>query len=79
MEDPTHRQGRLDPGPYLLGTKFCAIDIFLWMLIEWHLDPARLFEKALRLQQLSVRVHARPAIARICPEHEEDRPAPDLT
>jgi glutathione S-transferase/GST-like protein len=62
----------LDPGPYLLGETFCAVDIFLWMLIEWHPDPARLFEQAPRLQGLSERVHARPAIARIWPEHEED-------
>ncbi len=62
----------LDPGPYLLGETFCAVDIFLWMLIEWHPDPARLFAKAPRLRQLSERVHARPAIARIWPEHAED-------
>jgi glutathione S-transferase len=62
----------LDPGPYLLGENFSAVDIFLWMLIEWHPDPKRLFEKAPRLEKLSERVHARPAIARIWPEHVED-------
>jgi glutathione S-transferase len=62
----------LDPGPYLLGETFSAVDIFLWMLIEWHPDPARLFEAAPRLQQLAELVRARPAIARIWPEHKED-------
>jgi glutathione S-transferase/GST-like protein len=62
----------LDPGPYLLGETFSAVDIFLWMLIEWHPEPERLFKTAPRLKQLSERVHARPAIARIWPEHEED-------
>ena len=62
----------LDPGPYLLGEAFSAVDIFLWMLIDWHPDPERLFEWAPRLEQLFRRVHARPAIARIWPEHAED-------
>jgi hypothetical protein len=31
-----------------------------------------MFEKAPRVQLLSKRVHARPAVARIWPEHEED-------
>jgi glutathione S-transferase/GST-like protein len=62
----------LEPGPYLLGETFSAVDILLWMLIEWHPDRARLFGKAPRLRQQSERVHARPAIARIWPEHSAD-------
>jgi glutathione S-transferase len=61
----------LDPGPYLLGETFSAADIFLWMLIDWHPDPEQLFARAARLKELFARVHARPAIARIWPEHEE--------
>jgi hypothetical protein len=41
------------------------------MLIDWHPEPARLFEQAPRLQQVFELVHARPAIARIWPEHED--------
>jgi glutathione S-transferase/GST-like protein len=65
-------EGALDPGPYLLGETFSAVDIFLWMLIEWNPNPERLFEAAPRLKQLFDKVHARPAIARIWPQHEEE-------
>jgi glutathione S-transferase len=62
----------LDPGPYLLGETFSAIDVFLWMLVEWHPDPARLVEQSPRVHELAERVRARPAVARIRPEHDED-------
>jgi glutathione S-transferase/GST-like protein len=62
----------LDPGPYLLGEAFSAVDILLWMLIQWHPDPTRLFEKAPRIRQVAELLHARPAIARTWREHEED-------
>ncbi len=61
----------LDPGPYLLGETFSAVDILLWMLIQWHPAPARLFEKAPRVEQIAELLHARPAIARTWLEHEE--------
>jgi len=62
----------LDPGPYLLGETFSAVDIMLWMLIQWHPDPVRLFEEALRVKRIAGLVQARPAIDRIWREHEED-------
>jgi glutathione S-transferase len=62
----------LDPGPYLAGEAFSAADILLWMLIQWHPDPAGLFEEAPRVKQLAELVQARPAIARTWREHEED-------
>jgi glutathione S-transferase len=62
----------LDPGPYLLGETFSAVDILLWMLIDWHPDTTRLFDEAPRLEQLAGLVQARPAIARTWREHEED-------
>jgi len=62
----------LEPGPYLLGEAFSAVDIMLWMLIQWHPDPARLFEEAPRVKQVAELVQARPAIARTWREHEED-------
>ena len=62
----------LDPGPYLVGEAFSAVDILLWMLIQWHPDPARLFEEAPRVKRFYGLVHARSAIARTWQEHEED-------
>ena len=60
----------LDPGPYLLGETFSAVDILLCMLIDWHPDTTRLFEQAPRLEQIAGLVQARPAIARTWREHE---------
>ena len=65
-------EAALEPGPYLLGETFSAVDIFFWMLIQWHPEPKRLAENAPRVMRLSEAVHARPAIARIWPEHSED-------
>jgi glutathione S-transferase len=62
----------LDPGPYLVGEAFSAVDILLWMLIQWHPDPARMFEEAPRIKRFSELLQARPAIARTWREHEED-------
>jgi glutathione S-transferase/GST-like protein len=62
----------LEPGPYLLGEAFSAVDILLWMLIQWHPDQARLFEEAPRVKQIAGLVQARPAIARTWREHEEE-------
>jgi glutathione S-transferase len=62
----------LDPGPYLVGEAFSAVDILLWMLIQWHPDSARLFEESPRVKRLAELVQARPAIARTWREHEED-------
>ena len=62
----------LDPGPYLLGEAFSAVDIMLWMLVQWHPEPTRLFEKAPRVERAAKLVQERPAIARTWREHEED-------
>jgi glutathione S-transferase len=62
----------LDPGPYLVGEAFSAADILLWMLIQWHPEPARLCEGSPRIKQFMELVQARPAIARTWQEHEED-------
>ncbi len=62
----------LSPGPYLLGETFSAVDILLWMLIQWHPVPTRLFEDAPRIKQVAGLVQARSAIARTWREHEED-------
>jgi glutathione S-transferase/GST-like protein len=62
----------LDPGPYLLGETFSAVDILLWMLIQWHPIPTRLFETSPRVGRVAELVQARPAIARTWREHEEE-------
>jgi glutathione S-transferase/GST-like protein len=60
----------LDPGPYLLGETFSAVDVLLWMLILWHPDPDRLLGGSPRLKRLVERAQARPAIARTWLEHQ---------
>lgn len=60
----------LDPGPYLLGESFSAVDIYLWMLAAWHPDPKRMSEKNPRVERLVGLVQARPAIARVWAEHQ---------
>jgi glutathione S-transferase/GST-like protein len=62
----------LDPGPYLLGETFSAVDIMLWMLIQWHPEPTRLFERAPRVERFAGLVQERPAIARTWQDHEGD-------
>jgi glutathione S-transferase len=58
--------------PYLLGERFTAVDIYLWMLARWADDPERLLKTAPRVVEHADRVEQRPAIARIWPEHRED-------
>ena len=62
----------LDPGPYLLGETLSAADIYLWMLTQWHPDPAQMSEQNPRVGRLVELVHARPAVARVWAQHEED-------
>jgi len=56
------------PGPYLLGTRFSAVDIYLTMLTRWSRDcaaPAWYHPNIARLIKL---VKARPAYARMMEE-----------
>ncbi len=62
----------LDPGPYLVGEAVSAADILLWMLIQWHPDPARLFKQAPRVERIAGLLQARPAIARTWRDHEAE-------
>jgi glutathione S-transferase/GST-like protein len=62
----------LDPGPYLLGQTFSAVDIYLWMLTQWHPDIPQLLEESPRIRQLVELVQARPAVAWVLADHEED-------
>jgi glutathione S-transferase/GST-like protein len=61
----------LDPGPYLLGESFSAVDVYLWMLTTWHPEPERMLAENPRVAELVKRVQARPAVARVWAEHEE--------
>jgi len=62
----------LSDGPYLLGETFSAVDIYLWMLVQWHPDIPQLHKANPDIQRHSELVAARPAVARVWAEHEED-------
>jgi len=62
----------LSPGPYLLGETFSAVDIYLWMLAQWHPDIPQLYEANARIRRHADLVLSRPAVARVWAEHEED-------
>ena len=58
----------LKPGPYLLGERYSAVDIYLWMLGTWFSDEV--IGKFPRIQRLMQQVVARPAVTRVAAEHE---------
>jgi glutathione S-transferase/GST-like protein len=62
----------LDPGPYLLGESFSAVDVYLWMLAKWHPDTTQLFADNPRIARLMDLVEARPAVAKVWAENRED-------
>jgi len=62
----------LSPGPYLLGERFSAVDIYLWMLAKWHPNTARLFADNPRVAKLVELVEARPSVAKVWAENRED-------
>ena len=57
-------EAALDPGPYLLGKRFSAADIYLAMFPDWHSDREALLSGLPRIAQLCDAVFARPAVAR---------------
>jgi len=62
----------LDPGPYLLGETFSAVDVYLWMLAKWHPDEKQLFADSPRVAKLVNLVEARPAVAKVLAGNRED-------
>ncbi len=60
----------LEPGPYVLGERFSAVDIYLAMLLKWHPRPKRLPADFPRLKILLDRVTARPGVAKAFRRHE---------
>jgi glutathione S-transferase/GST-like protein len=61
--------GALQPGPWILGERFCATDYYLFMLGLWH--PARqgVLERFPRLGRLMRAARARPAVERLWAQH----------
>ncbi len=59
----------LDPGPYVLGKRFSAADIYLAMIAGWQLDNPKMATKRPRVERLVALVRRRPAIASIWREH----------
>lgn len=62
----------LNPGPYLLGEGFSAVDVYLWMLAKWHPDTVQLFADNPRIAMLVELVEARPSVAKVWAENRED-------
>ncbi len=62
----------LDPGPYLLGESFSAVDVYLWMFVKWHPDTAKLFADNPRIAKLVELVEARPSVAKVWAANRED-------
>lgn len=58
-------------GPWLLGETYSTADIYAMMIAQWAPDPQANFAACPQLKQLCDGVRARPAIARILPQHDE--------
>jgi glutathione S-transferase len=56
-------------GPWLLGARFSACDIYLQMMTTWHERPADLFAEFAHLSDLALRVTQRPACRKAIERH----------
>lgn len=70
MEEIADLWGRIDRhlgahGPYLLGDRFSAADIFAYMLSTWQQCCPRTYERFPSLKRLADLVAARPAMQRV--------------
>ena len=54
----------LQPGPYLLGDRFSAVDIYCAMFPDWNRDRTGLLSRHPNFARLCDLVNARPAIAK---------------
>lgn len=59
----------LSPGPYFLGDKFSAVDVYFVMFPDWHMDRKALLERYPNIARLCELVLSRPAVARIHGPH----------
>lgn len=59
----------LEPGPWILGERFSAADLYLFVVSLWH--PARqgVLERFPRLGSMMRRVRARPSVERLWAQH----------
>jgi glutathione S-transferase len=64
MRDFEVIEAALRPGPYLLGKRFSAVDIYLAMFPDWHVNREALLSGLPRVAQLYNVVIARPAVER---------------
>jgi glutathione S-transferase len=62
-------EGALDPGPWLLGGRFSACDLYLFMLALWHPGRQAALGARPRLAALAREVRRRPAVGRIWAQH----------
>lgn len=66
--------GKLDRalagGPYLLGDRFSAADIYLHMLYSWMDPPMRMESRYPNVARCAALVAVRPAIKRVLPQNE---------
>ena len=60
----------LGDGPFLLGSKMSAADIYIAMIISWAADVQQLFARHRNIKQLYERVAARPVIAKVWARNE---------
>ncbi len=58
-------------GPWMLGEVYSTADIYAMMIAHWVPDMAANFAKRPNLKRLCDGVRARPAIARILPQHDD--------
>ncbi|MGI9304868.1 MAG: glutathione S-transferase family protein [Gammaproteobacteria bacterium] len=62
-------------GPYVLGERFSAADIYLLMLVQWHPQPAVVLARCPTIAALCDRARARPTVQRIWPQHYQEATA----
>ena len=59
----------LDSGPYVLGERFSAVDLYLFMLVLWHPAGTEVHHRHPGLGKLMRLVRRRPAVERIWAQH----------
>ena len=55
--------------PYLLSSRFTALDIYLTMLAGWHRDRNALFQRNPKIAKLCTSVEGRPAYKKVIADH----------
>jgi glutathione S-transferase len=61
--------GALGEGPFVLGERFSAVDIYAAMLFSWSEDMAALFKRQPKLARLFDAVAARPGMREVWERH----------